>query len=175
MQKIQSRINNEKNKKILIQFQNPKTPGQVEKILSLKKIKMKPYLKSGLVTILNPTQRKGKLYVLTEKGSKLLKIKPNNSFPDIDHNIIGWILASPRQRYVVLKTTAIDKIKRTSESIRHRASRENKHLTRISTKEILKELISKNLVKTELHEDRMRYYWISRKGERIFKQINKME
>ena len=78
-----------------------------------------------------------------------------------DWDLIGWILASQRQRHVVLKS--MDSLKRTSENIRERASKFNSHLTRISTKQILKELISKGLVETEMTE-RRRYYCINGKG-----------
>ena len=84
---------------------------------------------------------------------------------------MGWIIASPRQRYVILKTMAIDTVKRTSEHIRKRALALNRHLTRISTKEILKELIGEYLIETELAETRRRYYWISENGKSIYKGI----
>ena len=52
-----------------------------------------------------------------------------------------WLIASPKQRLVILK--ALDSIKRTSEEIRNRANKFNPHLTRISTKAVLKELTDK--------------------------------
>lgn len=147
-------------KNILLSFATPKTPRQVEKELGLKKIKTKHLVNKGSLTSLNPCARKGRLYLMTEKltGAK---------FTAINWDLIGWVISSPKQRHVILKTIAIDSVKRTSEDIRRRASRLNVSLTRISTKEILKELISKNLVKTELQENRKRYYWISKQGEKI--------
>ena len=74
-------------------------------------------------------------------------------------------MASPKQRIVVLKV--VDSEKRTSEGIRQRAYQFNANLTRISTKAILKELISNSLIESEMGDDRKRYYWIGERGKRI--------
>jgi len=65
---------------------------------------------------------------------------------------------------VILKV--LDGLKRTSENIRERASKYNPHLSRISTKGILKELIKRDLVQSKMTEGK-RYYWISEKGRLI--------
>ena len=70
-------------------------------------------------------------------------------------------MASPRQRLVVLKTMAAYPQKMTSEQIRIRSVKLNPCLSRISTKTILKELIQKELVETEMGNDRRRYYWLN--------------
>ncbi|MBW1824714.1 MAG: hypothetical protein JRI87_09135 [Deltaproteobacteria bacterium] len=77
-------------------------------------------------------------------------------------------MASPKQRLVVLRV--MDLAKRTSEDIRARASRLNPRMTRVSTKGVLKVLISKGLVHTELVE-RKRYYWITRKGRCVVRDL----
>ena len=64
-------------------------------------------------------------------------------------------------------------MKSTSENIRKRASKINSRLTRISTKEILKELINKGLVETEITA-RKRYYWISEKRELLSDDMAEM-
>lgn len=85
--------------------------------------------------------------------------------------LIGWIIASPKQRLAILKI--IDSAKRKSEELRKRASKYNPCLSRISTKEILKELIKKGLVETELNKGK-RFYWINKKGKLLLKQINSL-
>lgn len=157
-------------RQILLEFTSPKTPRQVERHLHIKKLKMQPFIDKGIIKSLNPIARKGRLYQLTNKGRKSLNLQINDESAK-DWDLIGWILASPRQRYVILQTIAIDTVKRTSEHIRKRASRLNHHLTRISTKEILRELIGKYLVETELSKTRRRFYWISEKGINIQKNI----
>ena len=156
-----------KNKQILFSFSAPKTPTQVKNELGVGKFNLKPYLKRGLIECLNPDGQKGKLYVLTNKAKRLLKISiPARKNPK-DYALIGWILASPKQRYVVLKTIALNSEKRTSEEIRLKSKDQNPCLSRISTKSILKELIDKELVETEMGGDRRRYYWVTEEG-RLF-------
>lgn len=147
---------------ILLCFSAPKTPREVEKELGIKKLKLKPYLDRNLLKSLNPGARKGRFYILTGKARRLLKLSGSKKGINKDWHMIGWINASPRQRLVVLK--AMDSEKRTSEEIRERALKFNPHLTRISTKSILKELISRGLVETEIL-NRRRYYWLSERGK----------
>ncbi len=160
-------INKNRNREILKLFVTPKTPKQVEKQLGLKKLKLKPFLEKQLLKSLNPEARKGRLYILTNKARRLLELTASKSEGYKDWNLIGWIISSPRQRYVVLKTIAFDSVKRPSEEIRKRASRLNPHMSRISTKSILKELISRGLIETEIGDDLRRYYWISEKGKSV--------
>jgi predicted transcriptional regulator len=148
-------------REILSSFSTPKTPRQVEKELGINKLKLKPLLKCHYLKLLNPDARKGRLYILTNKVRKLMGLPGFYRNTIDDWYRIGWIKASPRQRLVVLK--AMDRIKRTSEEIRKRVDRYNSHLTRISTKQILKELIEKGLVVSEPN-GRKRYYWINEKG-----------
>ena len=161
-----------KVKRILLSFSIPKTPKQVEKEIGIKKLKLKPFLEKKLIESLNPEASKGRLYVLTGKAKRLLKLSYLRKDRQKDWDIIGWIIASPRQRLVVIKT--FDFVKRTSENIRIRVSRYNSHLTRISTKQILKGLISKRLIETEMN-GRKRYYWLSEKGNDIVIAIEKLE
>ena len=161
-----------KVKEILISFLFPRTPGQVEKKLGMKKLKLKPFLEKHLIKTLNQNARKGRLYILTNKAKKFLQLSDSIKSRDVSWDIIGWIMASPRQRHVVLK--AMDSVKRTSENIRIRASRYNSNLTRISTKQILKELIGKGLIDTEM-KGRKRYYWLSEKGKDFVIAVEKLE
>lgn len=159
--------------RILHAFSVPRTPREVERKLGITKLKMKPFLSKGVLKSLNPEGRKGRFYVLTDKGGGLLKLPDSENDDRNDWELIGWIKASPRQRLVVLQTMALDSAKRTSEEIRLRASRLNSCLTRISTKTILNELISKGLVDTEM-EGKYRYYWLSGKGRVLMKDINEI-
>lgn len=148
---------------ILLAFSTPKTPRQVERELGIRKIKTKHFVDKGVLTLLNPRARKGRLYLQTEK------LRVNYKF--LDWDIMGWVISSPKQRFVVLKTIAIDSRKRISENIRKKSSGLNECLARISTKEVLKELIKKKLVKTEMGDDRRRYYWVSERGKKILSDI----
>ena len=168
-EKLTDWISRLKNKQILFSFSTPKTPTQIKNELDVGKFNLKPYLKRGLIECLNPEGHKGKLYVLTNKARRLLKISTPAQKNKKDYDLIGWILASPRQRYVVLKTLSSNSVRRTSEEIRIKSSSLNPCLSRISTKSILKELINKGLVETEMGVDRRRYYWVSGEVLRTFK------
>jgi hypothetical protein len=154
---------------ILLLFLKPKTPGQVSKEIGISRIKIKPYLDRQQLMPLNPHATKGRLYTLTDSARKLLKV-PKNQFKNIEWDLIGWIVASPKQRLVILKTVGLDSVKRTSEQIRIRASNINPHFTRISTKETLNELVNKNLIRSSLIE-RKRYYWVTDKGVAVVKLL----
>ncbi|MBU1091522.1 hypothetical protein KKA27_01505 [Patescibacteria group bacterium] len=160
-------INRPKNIKLLFSFSIPKTPTQVKNELDIDKFNLKPYLKRGLIKGLNPEGHKGKLYILTNKARKLLKISIPSQKTEKDYDLIGWISASPRQRYVILKTLSLNSVRRTSEEIRLRSSNLNPCLSRISTKSILRELTNKGLVETEMGEDRRRYYWVNEAGKSL--------
>jgi predicted transcriptional regulator len=152
----------------LVSFSVPRTPKQVEKRLDIKKLKMKPFVERGLVRLLNPEAKKGRLYTVTEKGRRLLGLPISGKEFRKRWNLAGYIMASPKQRLVVIKV--MDSAKRTSEDIRARASQFNPHMTRVSTKEVLKALISRDLVHTEL-VDRKRYYWITQKGRSVVRDL----
>ena len=156
---------------ILHAFTTPKTTRQVEKELNIKKLKLKPLLDKGLLKTLCPKARKGRLYTLTAKARKLLGLTDIWAYNNKNFDLIGQIIASPKQKLSVLKT--IDSVKKTSENIRLRASKLNPHLTRISTKGILKKLLRKNLVESEMSKGR-RYYWINEKGKKILTDIESM-
>jgi hypothetical protein len=160
-----------KNREILKLFDTPKTPKQVEKQLGLKKLKMKVFLEKRMLRSLNPEARKGRLYVLTTTARRLLELTSSDNKGQIDWDLVGWIISSPCQRYAVLKTMAVDSVKRFSEEIRKRASKLNPYLSRISTKGILQDLINTGLVYTEIGDDLRRYYWISQKGKKIIDDI----
>ena len=157
-------INNKKTRQILFAFSNPKTPRQIETELRIKKFKAKPYIDKGLLKILNPEGRKGRLYTLTGKARRILGLSVGKKLNNRDWNLIGRVLASPKQKLVVLRV--LDSLKRTSEDIRGRASKFNSHLSRISTKGVLRELVKDGLVLSEMG-DRKRYYWISDNGRKI--------
>jgi predicted transcriptional regulator len=155
-------------KQVLLAFYSPRTPRMAEYITGIKKLKLKPFLEMNLLKDLNPRAEKGRLYVITEKARRLLQLPSANNRRRINWHIVGWLMASPRQRVIVLK--AVNLQKRTSEEIRERAYNQNPHLSRISTKSILQELIHENLVKTEM-TDRKRYYSISKDGIKIKEQL----
>ncbi len=167
---VEEMINQDSINKILLAFSIPKTPREVEKEHGIKKLKLKPFLKKQLLIPLNPEARKGRFYTLTYYARKLLELPVTKKVTYTDWDTMGWVISSPRQRQVVLRTLASDSIKRTSEEIRERASKSNPNLTRISTKGILKELINKGLVETEM-VGRNRYYWISEKGKGVVKEM----
>jgi len=156
-------INQPKTRQILLSFSTPKTPRQAEIELALKKLKLKPFLERSLLVCLNPEARKGRYYIITPKTKRLLKLAYEKQ-DDKNWDLIGWIKASPKQRLVIFK--AMDSEKRTSEQIRERASQFNPHLSRTSTKDILEELINRDLVETEMI-GRKRYYWLNEKGVKI--------
>lgn len=160
-----------KNKQILYSFSVPKTPTQAKNKLGINKPNLKPYLKRGLIECLNPEGHKGKLYVLTNKAKRLLNISILAKDNLKDYNLVGWILASPRQRQVVLNTLSLNSVKRTSEEIRIKSLNLNPCLSRISTKSVLKELIGKGLVETEMGTDRRRYYWVNEEGKSLVNDL----
>ena len=163
-----------KNRRILLSFSIPKTPSQVKNELGIGKFNLKPYLKRGLIECLNPEVHKGRLYVLTTKAKKLLKISSINQKNKKNYDLIGWILASPRQRYVILRILSFNSKRHTSEEIRIKSSSLNPCLSRISTKSILKKLTNKGLVDTEMGRDRKRYYWMNEEGVNVFNDIKKL-
>lgn len=165
-------INLPRNNQLLFLFSDPKTPTQVKIKLGIDKFNLKPYLKRGLIECLNPDGHKGKLYILTNKAKRLLKIPISDQKNKKDYNLLGWIKGSPLQKCVVLKTLSLNSGKHTSEEIRIKSSNLNPRLSRISTKSILKELINKRLVETEMSEDRKRYYWINEKGKSITSELH---
>jgi DNA-binding PadR family transcriptional regulator len=155
------------NKKILYSFSLPKTPTQVKNEFNIQKFSLKPYLKRGLLKCLNIDGKKGRLYVLTNRARNIFKIPMPTERKQIDYDLIGWILASPKQRYVVLKRLSLNSSKCSSEEIRSKSSHLNLCLTRISTKAILRELIDKELVETEMGRNNRRYYWINEDGKAL--------
>ncbi len=163
-------IQQPKVRETLIYFSVPRTPRKAEKELGIKKLKMKPFLKKGILECLNPEARKSRYYVLTNMGRRFLNLPVSRKERGKDWPILGWVMASQRQRSVVLQTIAMDLSKRTSEEIRRRASRLNPHLTRMSTKTILNERITKGLVETEMNGV-YRNYWLSEKGKTIARAL----
>lgn len=161
-----------KSNRILLSFSTPKTPTQVQKELGVNRFNLSSFLKKRLLRCLNPEMCKGRLYVLTNKGRKMFCISNYKSYEKQNWDLIGWVMAaSPRQRYVVLKTMFTYSREHTSEEIRRRSSKLNPCLSRISTKTILKELGKKGLIETEMRKDRRRYYWISTDGKSIMDEI----
>jgi len=165
--KLTEWISQPKVNQILQSFSNPKTPRQVEKELNINRFNIQSFLKRDLIRCLNPGSYKGRLYKLTAEAGKLLKSPYSKIDAKKDWELIAWIRVSPRQRLTILKTLSKDSLKRTSEKIRERTFQLNPHLSRIGIKNILKELINKGLVETEMGKDRRRYYWISKKGKSL--------
>lgn len=156
-----------KIKERLIIFSIPKTPEQAEKELNIRKIKLGPFTQRGLLKILNPGARKGRFYILSDKARRLLKV-PKCRNMDRDWDLIGWLISSPRQRVAILRI--MDDRKRNSEDIRAAATQFNTHMTRVSAKGVLNELIARKLVETEMN-DRKRLYWLNELGTSMKYQI----
>lgn len=157
-----------KIKSILLAFAAPKTPKQVERELSIRKLKTPPFITKGLLECLNPNARKGRLYIATPKARVLLQLPEARKGSRNDWRIIGSIMASPKQKLVILLT--VDEQKRTSEEIRLKAFSINPHLSRISAKEILNALVNEKIIDTEIIK-RKRFYWLNALGIRIKAQI----
>ena len=153
---------------ILRSFSRPSTPKSVEKRLGIGKLKLRPFLDKQLLELLNETAHKGRLYQLTPKARRLLRIPAPVAKGKTDWDLTGWILASPKQRLPVLQ--AIDAAKRPSEAIRGRALKSNAHLTRVSVITVLKELVGKGLAHTEKNTT-TRCYWLSESGKHILDRI----
>lgn len=160
-------INTPGVRRVLLIFAEPKTPRQAEIALSVRKLKLRPFIDKQWLRCLNPNCRKGRIYIVTKKAMEFWDIR---SYSDLnkDWEMIGWILASPRQRLVVLRSVREDKL--ISEEIRMNATLLNSHLTRESTKVILKELIQRHLIDSEILE-RIRFYWINELGMKIKDKI----
>lgn len=149
-------------KRILLALSTPRTVSQTAKLVGKKRIKLQHYVKKHWIAPLTSSHSKGRLYVLTEIGRKLLGVSTSLYPTDGDLELVSWLLASPKQRLALIKF--VDAKQRTSEEIRVRARRQNSHLTRISAKAILNELVDEGLVGTSVVE-RLRYYWITDGGK----------
>lgn len=164
-------INKPSNNKILSSFSTPKTPTRAKNELGVGKFSLKPLLKRRLIKCLNPEGHKGKLYVVTNKAAGLLGIPRPVIKKHIDYNLLGQIIGSPKQNYVVLKMLLFNSGKYTSEEIRQKSKSQNACLSRISTKSILKDLICMELVECEMSTDRKRYYWITEEGRLLASEL----
>lgn len=152
------------SRQTLLVFSMPKTPKQAQIELSVKEVRCWEFLRKGLLKCLNPESKRGRFYILSDKARECLKIPCPHFILDNDWEVIGWLASSPRQRLVILRCT--DERKLTSEEIRMRATQLNCHLSRTSTKTILKSLIGRHLITTEILE-RIRFYWINAYGKKI--------
>jgi hypothetical protein len=132
--------------------------------LCLKKIKFRLFIKDGLLKCLNPKTDKARFYVLTNKARKILKQPPSEVNLNKDWECIGWVLSSPKMKLVILR--CVDGRKLYSEEIRMRATQFNYHLSRPCVKDILKSLLEKRLVNSEIMEH-VRFYWITPYGQKI--------
>lgn len=161
---IENRINNPRIRKILLIFASPKTPKQAARELNTGRIKLRNYLDTHLIECLNPGARKGKFYIASEEARKCLNLFSPEIENCNDWEIIGWIIASPRQRLAIMR--CVDEKKLASEEIRMRATQFNSNLTRPATKKTLKHLVQKHLLDSEIME-RIRFYWLNEFGARI--------
>ncbi len=152
------------SKRILLSFSSPTTPKKAMHQLCVRKIKFNIYVNAGLLKCLNPEEKRARFYVLTEKARKLLSLPPSELDLHKDWKCIGWILSSPKMKLTVLRF--VDERKLYSEEIRMRATQFNWHLSRPSVKGILKKLVEKHLVDTEILEG-IRFYWITPYGQKI--------
>lgn len=160
-------LNNLKIKQILLIFLIPKTPSQAERELCIKKFNPKPFLENNLLKCLNPEARKGRFYTLSDKARKPLNINYADGI-NKDWDCIGWIISSPRQRLAVMRS--VNDMKLTSEEIRARATQFNCHMDRTSIKRILKQLMEKHLVDSEILE-RIKFYRANSYGMKIKQEL----
>lgn len=160
-------ITNPRIKQILLIFSTPRTPEQAAHQLSVKKLKLTSFVKNHLIKCLNPASRKGRFYVLTNKARDILPGCPDADTSK-DWECIGWIISSPRQRLAVIR--CMDERKLTSEEIRMRVTQFNSSISRPSIKNILRELIGRHLVDSEIFT-RIRFYWINSHGKEIKDEI----
>lgn len=171
-EKLRDWVLETKNNEILLSFLNPVTQAQVIKKHSVSRYYLKQFLKTRLIECLSQNPHKGQVYVLTNKAKRLLQIHSPKIQNKISIELLGWILASPKQRLVVLQTLSKNPIRLTSEQIRMKSKNNNPCLSRISTKNILRELTDKGLVETEMGSNRRRYYWISDLGISIVSELH---
>ena len=160
------------SKRILLAFSSPATPKKAMHQLCVRKIKFQIYVNAGLLKCLNPEEKRARFYVLTEKARKLLSLPHSDVDLHKDWKCIGWILSSPKMKLTVLRF--VDERKLCSEEVRMRATQFNWHLSRSSMKDILKELVGKHLVDTELLEG-IRFYWIAPYGQKIKDELAVIE
>lgn len=160
-------INNPKIKQVLLVFSIPRTPTQAARQLSLRKLKLKPFLEKHLLKCLNPEARKGRYYMVSEKARKHFKIIcADNSGRDWE--CIGWIISSPRQRLTIMR--CVEERKLTSEEIRMKATQFNSSISQSSAKNILRELGERHLVDSEILE-RIKFYWANAHGMKIKNEL----
>ncbi len=164
---IENRINDPRIRQILLIFASPKTPRQAEKAYG-SKLKLKPFIQENFLECLNPNARKGRLYLVSKEVRKCF----NLSYPETENcgnwEVMGWIVASPRQRLVIMR--CVDERKLASEEIRMRATQFNANLTRPATKKTLSQLVQKHLLDSEVLE-RIRFYWINEFGIKIKQEL----
>ena len=165
---VTRKLQQKKVRDILCLFSHPNMPKRVERKLGVGRLRIKPYIESGLLRSLNQGARKGRLYILTDEARRQLNVADTNGNEHDDWELTGWVLASPKQRLPVLLAT--DSTRRSSETIRKRASRFNPRLTRVSSSSILRELAEKGLIHTR-KERRNRYYWLAEKGKQVLAKI----
>lgn len=122
---------------------------------------------------------------MTNKAAGLLGLPRPKIKKDVDYNLLGQIVGSPKQNYVVLKTLFLNSNKYTSEEIRLKSKSLNPCLSRISTKTVLANLIDIGLVETELNFElrtifrgrpiygkrKRRHYWSTEKGMVLASEI----
>lgn len=76
-EKISFVVKSDKRRKILALLISPKTPRQLSKSLrtSLPNIslKLRDLKDKGLVKCVNPGENKGRIYILTEEGKRIIK------------------------------------------------------------------------------------------------------
>jgi len=75
--KVSFVLKSESRKRIIALLSSPRTPKQLSKSLksSLPNIslKLKDLANEGLIKCVNPKEVKGRIYILTEEGKKVLK------------------------------------------------------------------------------------------------------
>ena len=167
-------INNSRRNGILQSFNFPKTPKQVRNELRIKRFNLDPFIQRNLIKCLTPELCRGRIYVLTNKARKLMNLPSYKINIEKDWNTIGWIKVSQKERAVVLKIMAINSIKLYSEEIRERCKPLNPCLSRSSAKDIIKDLIKRGLVESEIKDDLKKLYWLSAKGKQIASDISSL-
>ena len=77
-------LSSEKREKVIEALRNPTTPTRISKETKISKEHvsrmLKEFVKKGIAECKTPDKRKGKVYILTEKGKEILdEIKKSSS------------------------------------------------------------------------------------------------
>ena len=166
----------------------PKIPTEIAEAMKLKNIRsdiLSVLLKSGIVRILNPKAKLGRLYGLTETGQKVRKrlLKETGlpySYSEPKEDSSFWYsygrVVSGLQRKAIIKAVnkanekGKIKLGMTPREIRTTAREYNKRISRSNANETLINLVKEGLLKFEKLNGRVTYS-LTKKGLKIQQQL----